>query len=151
MGCPPPPPLPPPSPLPLPLPPLPPPPSQRRALSKWLFRTAGEVVAFIVVFFGVVVVVEGGRVVVWVAMIGCMVVCVSPGIIICIGALVVTEAVGSGVMMFTGLFRISSSSVPLEAMLSSLLSVCLIFPKACLGFLLSASPSFRACCAGTMS
>ena len=152
-GCPSPlpPPLPPPPPPPPPPLPPPPPPSWHRALSKWLFRAAREVVALIVAFFGVVVVVEVGSVVVWVAIVGCEVVCVSPGTVICMGALVVMEAVGSGVMMFTGLFRISSSRVLLEAMLLSLLSICLIFLKACLGCLLSASPSSRACCAGTMS
>ena len=128
-----------------------PPPSRRKALSKWPFKAAGEVVALIVVFFAVVVAVEVGNVVVWVAMIGCEVVCVSPGTAVCMGVLVVIEAVGSGVTMFTGLFLISSSRVFLEVMLSSLLSVCLILPKACLGFLLSSSPSSRACCAGTMS
>ena len=56
-GCPPPspPPLPPPPPPPLP---PPPPPSRRRALSKWPFKAAGEVVALIVFFFEVVVAVE---------------------------------------------------------------------------------------------
>ena len=108
-------------------------------------------VALIVAFFEVVVAVEVGSVVVWVAMIGCEVVCVSPGTAVCIGVLVVTEAVGSGVTMFTGLFLISSSRVLWEVMLPSLLSVCLIFPKACLGFLLSSSPSSKVCCAGTMS
>ena len=102
-------------------------------------------------FFWIEVVVEVGNVVVWVAIIGCEVVCVSPGTAVCIGALVVTEAVGSGVTMFTGLFLISSSRVLWEVMLSSLLSVCLIFPKACLGFLLSSSPLSKVCCAGTMS
>ena len=108
-------------------------------------------VALTVVLFGVTVMVEVDSVVVWVAIIGCEVICVSLGTAVCMGALVVTEAVGSGVVMFTRLFQISSSKVFLKAMLSSLLSICLIFPKACLGCLLSASPSSRACCAGTMS
>ena len=102
-------------------------------------------------FFWVMVAIEVGNVVVWVAIVSCEVVCVSPGTAVCMGVLVVTEAVGSGATMFTGLFLISSSRVLWEVMLPSLLSVCLIFPKVCLGFLLSSSPSSKVCCAGTMS
>lgn len=107
---------------------------------------AGEIVVVIEVFFKVVV--AEGNVVVWVAMIGCEI--MSPGTVVCIGVLVVTEAVGSDFMIVTGLFWISLSRGSFGAMLFVSAVGLSNFPKACLGCQLSSNPSPKTCCVGTI-